>query len=176
MFSSKMTLLFALVAFIASARAFQIYTPSKLVQCQTTKIEWKDGKGPFFLAVVPGADPCADILHEFPETNTRNFNWTVNLPVGTSVMFAIEDADGNEQYTGALKIEAGTDKACLTASSSVQPSATISKSLPSGSAGVEGLGNVGGNPTPGSAASSTAMVSTAFVALMSAFSALYVLQ
>jgi hypothetical protein len=52
-----------------------------------------------FLAVLTRRFPCSRELDDV----TGDLKWKPDLPVGTSVMIAIEDEAGNEAWSGAVR-------------------------------------------------------------------------
>ncbi|EPQ52796.1 hypothetical protein GLOTRDRAFT_117502 [Gloeophyllum trabeum ATCC 11539] len=140
------TLFFALAIQSATAE-FSIDTPT-LTQCQDVQFGWQDtGAGPYNLLVVPGDDPCSDVVADLGDHDGTSMTWKVNLAAGTKVMFSLEDNNGDEAWSGAMTVQGSDDSSCLPqASSSAASSSTASSSAASSSAAPTTL-VVSANPT-----------------------------
>jgi len=118
------SLLVSLVLAVASVRAadsLYISTPNELKQCEEATFAIKGANGAVWPFVVNPSAPCDDPLRELKDV-TGDLKWKPDLPVGTSVMLAIEDGAGNEGWSGALTIQPGNDSSCVPSSSSYPPS------------------------------------------------------
>jgi len=120
--------LFTIATLVLSAFAddeLSINTPTAVSTCQEVVITWQKGTPPYNLAVVPGDDPCDAALAEFPSTNDTWFHWEApNLAAGTQIVFALEDATGDEVWSGELTIKAGSTTSCNSTASSAAGSGT----------------------------------------------------
>ncbi|KAG0696543.1 hypothetical protein DFH29DRAFT_879276 [Suillus ampliporus] len=117
---------------------FTITTPS-LVQCAASQITWTQSVSPYNLLVVPADDVCGEALVDLGNQTSLSTSWTVNVASGTQVVLSLEDADGNEAWSGTMTVASSSDSSCLTSSTpSTAPSSgttlTISPSSTSTSA------------------------------------------
>ncbi|KAF9007600.1 hypothetical protein BDQ17DRAFT_1237828 [Cyathus striatus] len=161
MFSTLLTVaLFVAPAIQGVFAEFSISTPD-LVQCKSAKISWEETTAPYNLIVVSPEDPCGDALVDVGDFNKSSISWTPNLPAGTLVQLSLEDANGDEAWSGNITIAASDDESCLapefrsnsTSSSAVSGSATVlsgttyvSAATASGSVAPVGAANAGTNP------------------------------
>jgi len=169
MFSTLLTIaLFVAPAIQGVFAEFSISTPD-LVQCKSAKISWEETTAPYNLIVVSPEDPCGDALVDVGDFNKSSISWTPNLPAGTLVQLSLEDANGDEAWSGNITIAASDDESCLapefrsnsTSSSAVSGSATVlsgttlvvapastssSAATASGSVAPVGAANAGTNP------------------------------
>jgi len=98
---------------LVAAEDITINTPQAVHQCQEVVITWKGGKGPYNVSVVPGDDPCDEALVEFPVTNDTWYHWqNPGLKPGTKIIFAAEDATGDEAWSAELTVQAGSTSTC----------------------------------------------------------------
>lgn len=110
--------LFSTLAIRGVRSDFTIDTPT-ITQCQDVKITWADGKAPYNLLVVPTNDPCNGVLADLGDNlNGTSLTWKASLAAGTEVTLSLEDADGEEAWSGSIKIAPNSDASCLAAASS----------------------------------------------------------
>ncbi|KAH8924107.1 hypothetical protein BT69DRAFT_1280885, partial [Atractiella rhizophila] len=132
--------LLALPAVVFGQDALVINTPSSAVECQPIAISFSGGTAPYYISVIPGGQPSAAALVQFPDqTAAGSITWTVNIAAGTAITFAIRDGDGSTNYSDQLTIQEGTSDTCLTQSASVSSAggvATLSAVSGSDSASV----------------------------------------
>ncbi|RPD60513.1 hypothetical protein L226DRAFT_570016 [Lentinus tigrinus ALCF2SS1-7] len=100
-------------------------TPSHVAQCTPFTISWSGGLPPFNLAIV---GPWVNTpLQLYTELGSSSFNWSTDVPAGTTVSFQLSDAGGEMvRSQAALTVEPGP-ASCL-------PSSTSQTSLSSHSA------------------------------------------
>jgi hypothetical protein len=139
MFATLLTLALFAAPTLKGVAAFSINTP-ELVQCGSAHITWDASKGPYNLIVVDSADPCGPVIGDLGDHNSTSITWKVDIATGKSVMFSLEDADGEEAWSGIMKVAASTDASCLdnaaAASGSASPSQyAIEPTAPVGAAG-----------------------------------------
>ncbi|KAG0700281.1 hypothetical protein DFH29DRAFT_807840 [Suillus ampliporus] len=94
---------------------FTITTPS-LVQCAASQITWTQSVSPYNLLVVPADDVCGEALVDLGNQTSLSTSWTVNVASGTQVVLSLEDADGNEAWSGTMTVASSSDSSCLTSS------------------------------------------------------------
>lgn len=110
---------FAAAASAALAAAqLRIETPTNLVVCQPALLSWGGGTPPYFPAVIPGGQPSAASLKDFPETSGTSLTWNVDLAAGTEVSLRLTDSTGAVNYAERVTIRAGTNTNCLNGNSS----------------------------------------------------------
>jgi len=151
----------ALVALALGGSALaqlMIQTPAALTECQPVLISWSGGTAPYFVAVIPGGQPSASALENFPEQNGTSTTWTVDLAAGTSVAFKVTDGTGEINYSQAVTIVPGSSTACVGAgSNNVSPVGAEAASTAAGS-----------SASAASSAPAAAMVSSGSSAMTSA--------
>lgn len=119
---------------------------STVTQCGTISLSVK-GAAPFTVAVWPGCDDDSDAEDPYADyhSNLTTINWKVNVASGKSVMFSVEDADGNIDYTDDYTIKTSSDAACIGVRPSFSsPFTSTSSSAPSTpTTQSKAIGNVG---------------------------------
>ncbi|KAI5983359.1 hypothetical protein EDD15DRAFT_2179186 [Pisolithus albus] len=101
---------------------FTIDTP-QFVQCQDAQITWTQSNPPYNIAIVSADDVCGDPLENLGDFTSLETTWLVNLASGTQVVLSLEDASGNEAWSGTITVGASNDTSCLQ-SSSASPTTT----------------------------------------------------
>ncbi|KAG1744166.1 uncharacterized protein EDB91DRAFT_1124854 [Suillus paluster] len=107
--------LFVALAIQGALADFTIYTPA-LVQCTGAQITWTESISPYNLVVVSADDVCGDALVNLGNITGLSTEWTVNIAAGTPIVLALEDAEGNEAWSGTVTVAASSDSSCLTSS------------------------------------------------------------
>ena len=166
------TLIVAAALAVSANAALTISTPAELVQCEEASFVVKGGQGTIFGYVVDPKKPCEDALLELDDF-TGDLKWIPSLPVGTSIMIAIEDETGTEGFTGALTIKAGKDTSCLkssTTSTSSSASSTSTLGTSNNKPNDNGVANAADDPldTTGAAHRMVAIGGAAATVLFSA--------
>ncbi|KAI9428320.1 hypothetical protein H4582DRAFT_2107045 [Lactarius indigo] len=135
-------LLFSLLATRAVYAEFSVQTPV-FTQCALAQFSWEQTKAPYNVIIVNQTDPCGEEVTDLGDHNSTSLSWNVTIPSGWNVMISIEDAEGEEAWSGSIAVKPSNNTSCLFAnnqssphysSSSAQPSSTTG----SGSAGVGG--------------------------------------
>ncbi|KAF8071829.1 hypothetical protein FPV67DRAFT_1482864 [Lyophyllum atratum] len=111
MFSTLFTI--ALLAAPALAE-FAVSTPT-LTQCKDAKITWEATKGPYNIIAVPAEDPCSDTLADLGDHQGTSMTWKVALPAAMKVQLSVEDANGDEAWSGIITVEKSDDVSCIPA-------------------------------------------------------------
>ncbi|KAF5382118.1 hypothetical protein D9615_004456 [Tricholomella constricta] len=111
MFSTLFTI--ALLAAPAFAD-FTVSTPT-LTQCKDVKISWQATKGPYNIIAVPSENPCGDALADLGDHTGTSIVWKAALPAGTKVQLSVEDADGDEAWSGSITVQKSDDASCIPA-------------------------------------------------------------
>ncbi|KAH9940956.1 hypothetical protein B0H21DRAFT_780267 [Amylocystis lapponica] len=109
--------LFATLAIKGARADLTIDTPA-LIQCQPVNITWDQTQGPYNLIVVPADDPCGDIIADLGDFDDTSAQWTPNITAGKAAMFSLEDAAGNEAWSGTMTIQGSNDSSCISGVSS----------------------------------------------------------
>ncbi|KAJ7104057.1 hypothetical protein B0H15DRAFT_873440 [Mycena belliarum] len=112
MFATLLTFALFAAPALNGVAALNIDTPA-LTQCGSAHITWDKSKGPYNLIVVDSADPCGDVLADLGDHTGTSITWKVNFPANKTLMFSLEDADGQEAWSGAMKVAASSDVSCL---------------------------------------------------------------
>jgi len=121
MFSYASVLVLSVFSASAMAQSFTVASPATVVQCQPAALSWSGGSSPYFASIIPGGQPGALALKEFPQQTTTNLVWNVDLAQGTSITIQVRDGGGNVQYSASLTIQNSSDASCLNASASIAP-------------------------------------------------------
>ncbi|KAI0734320.1 hypothetical protein C8Q72DRAFT_987358 [Fomitopsis betulina] len=96
---------------------FTVDTPA-LVQCQTATLSWTDTSAPpYNVIVVPSDDVCGEELADLGDFTGLTANWTVSVAAGQNVTFSVQDANGDEAWSGSATIATSDDSSCLSATS-----------------------------------------------------------
>jgi hypothetical protein len=111
MFSTLFTI--ALLAAPALAD-FAVNTPT-LTQCKDAKISWEGTKGPYNIIVVHAETPCGDALEDLGDHTETFVTWKAAIPAGTKVQLSVEDADGDEAWSGTITVANSDDTSCIPA-------------------------------------------------------------
>ncbi|KDN53577.1 hypothetical protein K437DRAFT_265638 [Tilletiaria anomala UBC 951] len=123
---------FALLAAYAAAQSgLTINTPSSLIVCVPSLIQWNGGQGPYFLTVNQGGSQSVILETLVNGQNQTSYTWNVNLSAGTSVTLAIRDSTGATNFAQAVTIQAGSSTSCMSSSASSSSShSSTSSSAP----------------------------------------------
>ncbi|KAJ7475933.1 hypothetical protein FB451DRAFT_262913 [Mycena latifolia] len=155
MFATLLTLALFAAPALNGVAALSIETPS-LTQCGSAHISWDATKGPYNLIVVDSADPCGDVLADLGDHTTTSITWKVDFAANKTLMFSLEDANGDEAWSGEMKVAASSDASCLNnaaaaASSSAVVAGSSSKSTIAATAtvGAAGAAVTGGSSSTG---------------------------
>jgi len=171
MFATLLSIaLFALPALQGVNAEFSVATPKSLTACEPATFTWQKTKGPYSLYIVQSSQPCGSILADLGDINGTEYNWTkAILPanmLGQRVTLSLEDANGDEAWSGGVTFSNGTDISCLATTSTpgtttipANPAATPSiKSTATGAVPV-GAANSGNNPFASSGALAARQIS-----------------
>ncbi|KAG6334410.1 hypothetical protein ID866_4679 [Astraeus odoratus] len=158
--------LFSFTLFVALfqsvfAQDFSIDTPT-LVQCQEAQITWTQSNPPYNLIIVSADDVCGNALEDLGNFNDLSTTFLVNIASGTQVVLSLEDASGNEAWSGTVTVGPSNDSSCLSGSGSNSTTTTHSTAVPSTTKSsaptttvyaAAGAANAGTDPTSGALAS-----------------------
>ncbi|KAL1413058.1 hypothetical protein Q8F55_000807 [Vanrija albida] len=142
--------------------ALTVDTPPSVVQCQPTRLTWRNGKAPYFVRLIPAGQIGATLETLLQDTSDTSYTWIVDQPAGTSLNVAVKDSTGAEQYSSIINVQAGSTTDCK--NNSTQPSsgggggASASESGAGGGASASsasGSGTGGGAGASASSASAT---------------------
>ncbi|KAJ6508034.1 hypothetical protein C8R47DRAFT_966399 [Mycena vitilis] len=125
MFATFLTLaLFAASSLNAVAADFSVATPTNVTQCKPVQFTWEATKGPYNLIIVKSAEPCGAVMQELGDHPNPSMTWTTNLTAGVDYTLSVEDANGDEGWSEAMTVLAGTDTSCLNNAAAVPSSAS----------------------------------------------------
>ncbi|KAI0635656.1 hypothetical protein C8Q77DRAFT_583946 [Trametes polyzona] len=124
----------------------KINTLTSPTQCEPVQFTWEGGAPPYYLSLIPGGQPSAQAIKQFPVQNGNSMTWTVDLPAGTSFSSSLRDSTGAQAFSDIQTVQAGPDSSCLNGSSSGATSMDMTSAAPS---------------TPSASASSAASVNSA---------------
>ncbi|TFK72909.1 hypothetical protein BDN72DRAFT_835518 [Pluteus cervinus] len=120
----------ASVAFISGVVALNVDTPTNMVQCQPILITYGGGQSPYFLSALPGGQPAAAPLKSWDGTDSTTRTFTVDIPAGTTVTFAVRDSTGAQAFSDIVTVRQGgtTDCSDSTGNSSADNNSSSSTS------------------------------------------------
>ncbi|KAH8115569.1 hypothetical protein DFH11DRAFT_1585602 [Phellopilus nigrolimitatus] len=140
--------------FVAAVSAqLQINTPSNVVQCLPQLITWTgSGSAPYFITVMPGGQPSASALVNFPSQSGSSLTWNVNIAAGTSIMLSIRDQTGNTAMSAPFNVQSSSDSSCVGQSASVTGGSATASS-PASTGASSGSSAAGSSTSAGSSSS-----------------------
>lgn len=133
-FSTSIALVAAAIAPVALAQSVTIDSVT-LTQCATSTLSFEGSTGPYYVAVLPGSDPCTeDALAEYFDVTGNSVQYLTNLASGTTVQIYVLDVNGNETW-GQIETVGDGDGSCLPGASTTisSDSATSTSSSSSSS-------------------------------------------
>jgi len=169
MFSTFLTVALFLAPALQGALAeFAVSTPPELTQCGDGHVGWEPTTGPYNVFVVNPEDPCGEELAHLGETGDTWIDFPVTFASGTNVQLYIEDANGDDAWSGSVTVSESSDGTCLeggdAAAAAAGGAAPTHSTSPSPSVAPIGAANAGTNPI-GNAASSVRQINTPLMAL-----------
>jgi hypothetical protein len=112
MFAKTSVVLAFASASLVAAQGVSVNYPT-LNQCATSNISFSSSNGPYYVAIVPAADPCnSESYAEFHDVYGTSVDYYVNLAQGTSVIVYILDASGTETFSDPYTVGGG-DSSCI---------------------------------------------------------------
>jgi len=93
---------------------FAINSPA-LTQCKDATISWEPTKGPYNLIIVKAEDPCGDVLADLGDHTDTSIDYKAALPAGSTVQLSVEDANGDEAWSGTITVAKSDDTSCIPA-------------------------------------------------------------
>ncbi|KAL0061932.1 hypothetical protein AAF712_011216 [Marasmius tenuissimus] len=123
--------------------AVTINTPTNLVTCEPTILNWSGGTPPYFLSMQDGNNFNGPAIKRFDQQSTTSFTWTVSVPAGKSVAFLLRDSAGHTSITAPVSVEKGAQDTCADQSLTFAPPSN-------------GTSSAGASPTSGSSSTNTA--------------------
>ncbi|KAI0360158.1 hypothetical protein OH77DRAFT_1517690 [Trametes cingulata] len=103
----------------------RINTLMSPTQCEPVQFTWEGGVPPYYLSLVPGGQPAAQAMKQFPAQNGTSMTWTVDLPSGTSFSSSLRDSTGTQAFSDIQTVQPGPDSSCLNDSVSETTSMTM---------------------------------------------------
>jgi len=98
----------------AAGGPLQINTPPSPTQCRPVAITFTGGQAPYFLSVLPGGEPTATPLLQFPQQDVAGtYTWNVNLAAGTRITLQVRDSTGELNFSSIVSILPSDDSSCL---------------------------------------------------------------
>lgn len=178
-FTASIVAASAFTAAYAQGNVPIIQSPASLVTCQPALLSFSGGQAPYYISVLPGGQPSATPLVQFPVQNGNSYTWTVNLPAGSSYSLQIRDSTGAVNYSSELPVQAGTDTSCIGQSASGSGSSTTGAPIATSAASnslttrstvavTTSNGSVSTVPTTSSSAASSTMTTSSRPASSSA--------
>lgn len=132
-----------------------VNTVTGIVQCQPIQFTWSGGQAPYFLSLIPAAQPSAAAIKQFDTQQGTSFTWNVDLPAGSTFTISLKDSAGTQAFSDIETVNSGPDSGCLTSS------AAVSETGSSGSAATSVAGTTAATTaaTSGTTAASSGAVS-----------------
>jgi hypothetical protein len=142
-FAGASLITFVLCALSAKAEYINPVDASSVTQCHTIQLSFK-GTPPFTVSAWPGCDDDATTDHPIAQyqTNLTTVLWKVNVAGGKSVMFGIEGAHGDYDWSDDYVVHKSDDSSCVGKGPSFS-----SPGSPATTPATSPLGNAGGLPT-----------------------------
>ncbi|KAL4268571.1 hypothetical protein AB1N83_001783 [Pleurotus pulmonarius] len=122
----------ALLSVIPGILGLMINTPVGVVQNQPILLNWQDGQPPYFLSIIPGGQPNAPAIEQFPSTDATSFTWTPKS--AGSITIQLRDSTGATAYTDIVNISASTTPSSSSVAASGASSGAPGSSTPATSA------------------------------------------
>lgn len=123
MFAALFTITLFVALFQRVFADMSIDTP-QFTQCQPAEITWNGGNSPYNLIIVSADDVCGNALDDLGDFTTLSTTFTVNLASGTQVVLSLEDASGDEAWSGIITVGDSSDYSCLSSNPSSLPTTT----------------------------------------------------
>ncbi|TCD60481.1 hypothetical protein EIP91_010029 [Steccherinum ochraceum] len=98
---------------LAQTAQAQVDTVTGVTQCQPILFTWHGGTGPYFLSLIPAAQPSAPAIKTFPQQTGTSFTWLVDLPAQSTFTIALKDQTGATSFSDIVTINNSTDTSCL---------------------------------------------------------------
>ncbi|EJF64641.1 hypothetical protein DICSQDRAFT_166805 [Dichomitus squalens LYAD-421 SS1] len=86
-----------------------INTLSGPTECVPVQFTWSGGQAPYYLSLIPGGQPSAQAIRQFPIQNGNSYTWTVDLASGTSFTTELRDKTGAVAYSDIQNVQPGPD-------------------------------------------------------------------
>jgi hypothetical protein len=137
--------LFSFLAARTVHAGFSVQTPV-FTQCALAQFSWDQTTGPYNVILVNQTDPCGEEVADLGDHNSTSLSWNVTIPAGWNVMISIEDAAGEEAWSGSIAVQPSNNTSCLSNNLAVSPYPTSTSPQPSSShgSGVAGAAGVSG--------------------------------
>ncbi|KAI0368751.1 hypothetical protein BV20DRAFT_1036888 [Pilatotrama ljubarskyi] len=120
----------------------RINTLMSPTQCEPVQFTWEGGSPPYYLSLVPGGQPGAQAMKQFPAQNGTSMTWTVDLPDGTRLQVnciahtcrssSLRDGSGTQAFSDIQTVQPGPDSSCLNDSVSETTAMTMAATSTSG--------------------------------------------
>ncbi|KAI0661470.1 hypothetical protein C8Q70DRAFT_657982 [Cubamyces menziesii] len=120
--------LVALAQMVLAQAGPKINTLTSPTQCVPVQFTWEGGSPPYYLSLVPGGQPSAPALKQFPVQNGNSMTWVVDLPAGTSFSSSLRDSTGAQAFSDIQTVQPNSDSSCLNSSGSTSMPMTASTS------------------------------------------------
>ncbi|KZT22366.1 hypothetical protein NEOLEDRAFT_1138033 [Neolentinus lepideus HHB14362 ss-1] len=144
----------ALVALVPAVLGLTVNTPTGVVECEPIQFTWTDGTAPYFLSLVPGGQPSAAAIEQFPTQQGTSYTWSaVNLQANTQFTVVLKDSTGTQAFSDIVTVQSGSTS-CLNGSSSVAASGS-STAASSGSSTSAASGSSPSATSPSSSSSAS---------------------
>ncbi|KAI0303803.1 hypothetical protein B0F90DRAFT_1709163 [Multifurca ochricompacta] len=106
--------LLSLLAVRAVHADFTVQTPA-FTQCAPARFSWDHTGGPYNIIIANETDPCGDTVADLGDHQSNSLTWNVTIPAGWKIMISVEDAHGDEAWSGAIVVQHSNDDSCLSA-------------------------------------------------------------
>ncbi|KAE9398122.1 hypothetical protein BT96DRAFT_822454 [Gymnopus androsaceus JB14] len=93
---------------LPSILALTVNTPTSLITCEPSLLEWSGGTAPYYVSILPGGDVSGSALRTFDATNATEYTWTVDIGADTEITVELKDSTGTIAYSAEVDIIAGS--------------------------------------------------------------------
>ncbi|KAI0768046.1 hypothetical protein BD413DRAFT_614715 [Trametes elegans] len=103
----------------------KINTLTNPTTCEPVQFTWEGGAPPYYLSLVPGGQPAAAAIKQFPAQSGTSMTWKVDLPAGTTFSSSLRDSSGEQAFSDIQTVQSGPDTSCLNGSVSESASSSM---------------------------------------------------
>lgn len=143
---------------MATALGQMVVDTPQLTQCQDATITWKpaaESKGPYNMILVDPKNACDSNLKDLGDHDGTSLPWKVDLPAGTQVQLSLQDATGDEAWSGPVTIAPSNDISCLSAADQAKQTPAQPSTGPTTNSATTGAITTGSDPSTSGGSSST---------------------
>ncbi|KAI0822470.1 hypothetical protein BC628DRAFT_1421674 [Trametes gibbosa] len=94
---------------VVFAQTLKIDTVTNPTQCEPLRFTWDGGSPPYYLSLVPGGQPAAPALMQFPAQSGNSMTWIVNFEAGEPFSSSLRDSTGAQAFSDIQTVQSGPD-------------------------------------------------------------------